>query len=417
MRSFNLFLLIFSLAFLSSLSASAQEVLNTYTAKGLENNLQQQQLSADYDKALWALTEAKRAYGPTVDVVGQYTRSFSEGRDVPASLEAMLSTINLNYLQDGNIYFPAPNQYQAGIQVNQTIYNAQLKYKKNIQQSNAEAGKAKLEDFKIALATDIRTAYFQYLQAMQVRKAQQEGLKLGWKNLNAIEKLIQVQKATKDVLYKAKANVSAIKQALNNADKDQRQAAMYFNFLRNAPLDEDIKVDSAYLFKDGAFAIERANTTTAHQYNLTYLQKTTETAEAQLKLTEAGTLPVVQFSGLGGIRGQAIDLVRDEADYQYHLQASQLQMADASAYADVQTQLQNYAAVQDAYKNAQVYYDAVAQKFQLGTAGILDLTDAQNNLIQATAQRQVWYYDLLKKAEAYQKTAGKTIQIQEITKQ
>jgi len=440
------FLCICAMGGFSLSKADAQSLLKAYTEEGIANNLNLQQLSADYQKALWALTEAKRNYGPSVDATGQYKRVFREGLTVPSNLQSMLNDINLNNIQDGKIYFPAQQQFTAGLEVNQTLYNAQLKYNKALQQKNTEIGQAKVEDFKIALEAEIRTAYFQYLQSVQVRKARETGLVLAEKNLGAVEKLIQAQKATKDVLYKSRANVSDMQQTVTNAGKDQQQAALYFNFLRNVPLETIIKTDSAYLFVGGTFHLKPMDTTLINPYNLAYLEKTSEAAGLQMKLVNAQKQPAIQLKGFGGFRGQEINLdnshlpiaqiqaslkwnlfdngvrkakykqaalAKDQTEYQYQLQASQLKMADATAYTDMKAQLSNYKAVQDAYTNANVYYDAVHQKFLLGAASILDLSDAQTGLVQAATLREVWYYDLLKKEEAYKKATGKTIEIQQ----
>jgi len=58
-----------------------------------------------------------------------------------------------------------------------------------------------------------------------------------------------------------------------------------------------------------------------------------------------------------------------------------------------------------------VYYNAVEQKFQQGMATILELTDAEEQLLQSDANNYTWYYQLLVQTANYQKTTGKTIQI------
>lgn len=197
----------------------AQQQLNNYVKEGLISNLGVKQLNADYSKALWTLKEVKRMYGPNLDAVASYTHTFREGIAIPAvdstnalsvGLHKMLEQSNSGLIKDGKIYFPLPQQYMAGVQLTQTIYSAELHYNRDMKEAGTQQAKARLEDFKISLEADIRSAYFQYLEAYYVKIATAEGMDIAVKNLHSVENQISAQKATKEALYKSRANVSLV---------------------------------------------------------------------------------------------------------------------------------------------------------------------------------------------------------------
>ena len=96
---------------------------------------------------------------------------------------------------------------------------------------------------------------------------------------------------------------------------------------------------------------------------------------------------------------------------QYEQQQNQLALNEMNALNDVTTELRNHTSVKDSYTNALVYYSAVEQKFQQDMASILELTDAEEQLLQSNANNYMWYYQLLVQTANYQKTTGKTIKI------
>jgi outer membrane protein TolC len=433
---------------------NAQQQLNNYVKEGLSSNLGVKQLNADYTQALWALKEAKRMYGPNLDVVTSYTHTFKEGITMPAEdstnllsegLHKMLEQSNSGIIKNGKIYFPLQQQYSAGVQLTQTVYNPELRYNRDMKDAGSQRAKAQLEDFKISLEADIRSAYFQYLEAWYIKAALTDGMDIAAKNLHSVENLIATQKATKDALYKSRANVSLVATKQRNAENTLLKAQYYFNFLLNRNMSADINIDSAYVFDPVKhYTLRIAESNDEHQYQLDNIHYMEITVGSQMKMVLANKLPQVQFSTFAGLNTQGLsesytqrpmiqlklslkwnlfnmglnnakykqaEMQRQSIQQQFGQQQQQLLLNEKTAYSDVSTQLNNYASINDNYINAEVYYKVVEEKFQLGMAGILDITDAENLLLQANIDRQQWYYDLQMKTANYLKTTGKTISI------
>lgn len=444
----TLFMLLFTT------TMNAQQLLNNYVQEGLHSNAGVKQRDADYTKALWALKEAKRMYGPNIDAVTSYTHTFREGTPLQAEdtssaiskgLYELLEGSNTGFIKDNKLYFPPTDQLLAGIQLTQTVYNAEIRYNRDIKEAGWQSTGAQLEDYKVSLEAEIRSAYFQYLEAYYIKKVLEDGIRIAQKSLHSVENLIANQKATKDALYKAKANVSLMVTKQRNAYNSLLKAQYYFNFLLNRNISTAVNIDSAYVFDPGKkYVLQKGETSTGHQYQLDYIRYSSMAAGLQMKLLNTNKLPQIQFSTFAGLQTQSFSqdvaqrpmvqmklsfkwnlfntgvnnakykqaaMQQESIQLQYAQQEQQLLLKENSSYSDINTQLDNYASVSDTYLNAVVYYKAMAEKFDLGMAGMLDLTDAENQLLQADIDRQQWYYDLQIKTADYLKATGKKISI------
>lgn len=447
-----LFLLLLPLLFFEV--GLSQNILHSYVEEGLNNNLNTQQLTANYEKAVWGLKEAKRLYAPSVDFVASYEHLFRKPYDlnkeidnpVLSGLLDFINTLDNSYIDDGKLYYPARNSYNAGIQLTQTIYNRELAYNKQMKDAGRRSAQAQLEDFRTELEAEIQSAYYSYLQIHFVKECVSQSLVLTKKNLQGIENLISQQKITKEVLYKARTNVSNREAQLRNAENEESKARNYFNFLLNRPFDSEIKIDTAYIYKQSVkYQLEQKSTNNQNnEYRLSYIKGMMDYTTAQQNRIKANALPKIQFGAFAGYRGTSLDFEQsrkyigqiqvslkwnlfnsginkaksrqaafqlDGLRLQYQQQENQLALSGMNALNDVTTELKNYSSVRDNYNNAKVYYNAVEQKFQQGMATILELTDAEEQLLQSDANNYTWYYQLLIQTANYQKTTGKTIQI------
>lgn len=445
------------LLFLSVLSFEigySQNVLQTYVEEGVNNNLNTQQLTANYEKALWGLKEAKRLYAPSVDFVASYEHLFRKPYDldretsnpVLSGLLDFINTLDNSYIQDGKLYYPARNNYLAGIQLTQTIFNKELAYNKQMKEAGSRSAQAQLEDFKTELEAEIQSAYYSYLQAHFVKECVSRSLVLTKRNLQGIDNLIAQQKITKEILYKARTNVSNREAQLRNAENKEMKAQNYFNFLLNRPLDSGIEIDKAYIYEQSIkYGLGQQTTGNPdNEYRLSHIRGMMDYTTAEQNRIRANALPKIQFGALAGYRGTRLDFEQernyigqiqvslkwnlfnsgvnkaksrqaafqlDGLKLQYEQQQNQLALSEINALNDVTTELKNYSSVKDSYNNASVYYNAVEQKFQQGMATILELTDADEQLLQSDINNYTWYYQLLVQTANYQKTTGKTIQI------
>ncbi|MGS2740974.1 TolC family protein [Sinomicrobium sp. M5D2P17] len=429
-----------------SSTAFSQQILEDYIREGLESNLGNVKLQADYQRSLAVLQEARRMYGPQIDVIGNYNRNFQEGIAVEdqQGLGDLLEDSNSVTFEDGKLYYPPKNFYKGGIQLMQPVFVPELKHNKAMYTAQSEAARATLEDFKTELSASIAIAYYQYLESIAMEKVLEEGLKLAEKNLSSTEKLIALHKATKDALYRAKSNVEDVKKQIRNAQNTVQNSKYYFNFLLNRDAHALIAIDEKLQFDASARYQVLKTEDTLSAYKLENIKKNQEALEAQARLIRSNHLPDVNLQAFGGIQGVELDFDNDrlkmaqvqlslkwnifnsgtnKAKYrqnqeqqeslqaQYQMKQQELQMKELQNFGDIMTHLENYVSVKSTYENARIYYETVYEKYLLGSASILELTDAQSQLLKAHQDQIDWYYQLHMDQAAYLKETGKTLSI------
>lgn len=438
---------------LSAGAAHAQSVLEQYVTTGIQQNANVLKQQSDYSYALWALQESKRMFGPSVDANGSYTRNFRNpidlnrlGSSTGSDFIDMLKNIQSGMLHNGKLYFPSsPNQYALSVTATQNVYNPQLMDTRMVKQENSAAAQASLADFRAELEADIRNAYFQYLRAVNLLVPLEKAINTTLQTLLATEQLVAQQKLTKENLYRTRASLAQYRTRLANMQNTRTKAQAYFNFLLNRPLTDSIAEDARYRYNPAATYEAEADTLPLHPgYRLEYLQHLQQLYGWQQKVYGAERKPVVQLKATGGISGSSISFSNSRLPYgllqltakwtlfnngasrarqqqayyqqqslhaQYEYMQAQLQNNELSGLSDIQTQLNNYASVKESYYSAQVYFTAIKQKYLAGLSTILELTDAQNQLLQSEMDCMDWYYTLQQQLALYQKNTGKKIKI------
>jgi outer membrane protein len=258
MKKKNLLLFI-ALLFLYALwqKAFGQTVLDNYIKHGLDSNLALKQQTFDLQKAKLDLERAKSLFYPQVGFNEQYTLA-SGGRtiDVPlgdllnnvySSLNQLTSSTKFPQVQNQSIQFLPNDYHETKIEVSLPIYNPSLNYNKKIKEEMINTQQQQVNLYKRELVFNIKQAYFQYLQASKVVDIYNSALATVNESLRFNEKLVKNRVATKEAVLKARAEVSKVQASLTDAIHQKKNAAAYFNFLLNQPLEEPIVYDSSLI--------------------------------------------------------------------------------------------------------------------------------------------------------------------------
>jgi len=231
----------------------SQNVLEKYIKTGLDSNLLLKQKTFDVTQAQLALQRAKSLFLPQVDFNSQYTLA-TGGRtqDVPIgdllnnvykSLNDLTSSNKFPQVQNQSIKF-LPNNFQdTKIAVAMPLYNPELKYNRGIKEELINGTQAEISVYKRDLVKSIQQAYYQYLQASKATDIYTNALTVVNENLRVSEKLVKNNVATRDVVLKSQAQVSAVQTSLTEAQQNKKNAAAYFNFLLNRPFEDSIEID------------------------------------------------------------------------------------------------------------------------------------------------------------------------------
>ena len=241
------------LAFGLAAQNPSSEILEGYIRMGLDSNLALRQRSFDLQKSLLDLKRAQSLFYPQAAFSSQYTLAHGgRTQDIPVGdlLNGVYST--LNQLTSSNKFPQVANQsisflpndyHDTKMEVTLPLINTDLQHNRRISGEMINARRADLDVYKRELVQHIRQAYYQYLQADRAVEIYTNALGLVKENRRVSEKFVENRMATKEIVLRAQAQVSQVESSLIEARNGQRNAAAYFNFLLDRPLNSDIRTD------------------------------------------------------------------------------------------------------------------------------------------------------------------------------
>ncbi len=229
------------------------EILDRYIRLGLDSNLALHQRNFDWQKARIGLQRARAQFYPQLALNSQYTLA-DGGRSIGIPIGDLLNGVysSLNQLTNSN-KFPRvsnesvqflPNNYQdSKLEVTLPLINTDLLHNKEVSRESITSSQADRDIYRRDLVRSIRQAYYQYLQAGKAADIYLSALTLVKENRRVSEKLVENNMATRETVLRSQSQVSQVESSLIEAGNNVRNAAAYFNFLLNRPLDEPVLVD------------------------------------------------------------------------------------------------------------------------------------------------------------------------------
>jgi outer membrane protein TolC len=440
MKKKNLLLLV-ALLFLYALwqRASGQTVLDNYIKHGLNSNLALKQQTFDLQKAKLDLERAKALFYPQVGFNAQYTLA-SGGRtiDVPlgdllnnvySSLNQLTSSTKFPQVKNQSIQFLPNDYHETKIEVSLPIYNPSLNYNKKIKEEMINTQQQHVNLYRRELVFNIKQAYFQYLQASKAVDIYNNALATVNESLRLNEKLVKNRVATKEAVLKARAEVSKVQASLSDAIQKNKNAAAYFNFLLNQPLDDSIAYDSSLL---ASLQTEMHITIDVpeNREELQQLKSTEKVLENNLKLNETYKLPTLsgfynvgyqgygykfndkQFFQLGGLQLKwnifngnnnklkakqaqididAIKNIYDDAEKQLLLQVT-------TTYNTYKSAIEALYSANDEVISTKEVYRLAERRYQEGEALQIELIDARTDMTNAEIKYSLAQLAVLNKA-------------------
>lgn len=421
------------------LPVKAQNILDTYIKRGLDSNLAIRQRSFDLQKAEIDLKRAEALFYPQVNFNSQYTLA-NGGRkqDIPIGdlLNGVYSTLNqltssnkFPQVSNQNIAFLPNDFHDTRVEVALPVINTDRSYNKQIKKELIHNYEADILIYKRELVKNIRQAYYQYLQATEAEKIYTNALALANENLRVSEKFVQNTMATKEVVLRAKAQVSEVQSQLTEAGNKKQNAAAYFNFLLNQPLQSGIDTDSTILIQSNN-ALQLSLELPSNREELAKLQSVQKTLETSLKMNRAYIYPKLnlfynigfqgfgfkfnndQFYQLGGlqlqwsifrgfdnkqkIRQSQIDI--DAIKNQYTDVTRQLQLQVQVAYNDYRSAVQALQSLDDALQSSRETYRFTEKRYKEGQALQLELVDARTRFTNTAVLYSLGQLAVLNKA-------------------
>ncbi len=426
----SLFFIIF-LCFIPKNKAFAQEILDKYIQEAFEKHPQIQQQQHLIQKSKLAHQEARNLWLPTAKFNTTYTLA-QGGRTIglplgdlfnPAysTLNTLTNTRNFPTLENQNIQFLPNNFYDAKFNITQAIYNQEISFNQKIKKEQIQFQSIEINQIKRTLVKDIKTAYFQYVQAGEAVRIYEEAKKLVEEAQRVNEILIKNDLATPLVRTRTQSQMNKINAQLLEAQANEKNAVTYFNFLLQQPENAPVTRDTSLFYLEKIQLSEGNESQVSTREEIQKLQSAENLQNLNLRLQKSYFLPKL---------GASLDLGSQAFEWQFNKQSryyllgisldipifagfrNKLKIQQAQSDIDalksqtkhVQNQLELQANIAKNNLNASKAitkstladveltkrtYQDILKRYKQGTLPYIDLLDAQNDMILAQIQHLI----------------------------
>ena len=439
--------------------------LDDYVRQGLEQNLTLRQQQFDLSRSRQQVSEAWGAFLPSLNVEARYTRA-AGGRQIDFPVGDLLNPAYgaLNDLlaeQGQSPAFPTidnqrfallrEREQETKVRLVQPVYQPALRHQVHVQSSLADAQQASVQAARRQLVAEVKTSYFNFLRAEHLVDILAATEVLVAENLRVNERLYANDKVTKDAVYRAEAEVSAVAQQRAEAETQRDIAASYFNVLLDRPMDtpiERIPLDELICATEPLLASTAAVPATArhdltdralnHRDELDQLAHAVAATEALRRLARSAFLPSLTFVLDFGIQGTGYSFSED-ADFraasvvmswnlfdgfqdrarveQVRLQqrslqarrqelAQQIRLQVQQAFDNVDVARRSIRTAEARLRSAEASFRLVQRKYEEGIASQIDFIDARTTLTNAQLNLALTRFDLLDRYAELERAAA-----------
>ncbi|UZR94667.1 TolC family protein [Chondrinema litorale] len=426
-------------------------LLDSYVAEGLENNLQLVQENLSVDQRWTAIQEARGQFLPAVSFQSDYTLA-EGGRSIYFPVGDLLNPVynSLNQLT-GSSDFPSnlenvneqflPNNFHnTRLHLVQPIFNLDINHNLNIREHELTAQEAHREAFKNQLVKDIKVTYFNYQQSEQIVEVLAQSEVVLKEVLRVNKKLVENQKATKEIVYRSEFELSQLAQQQAEAQQSVIAARNYFNFLLNRPLTTPIETEEDQQALPVDLSIDSTKTQQAllNRQELRQLTNIKEATLEALKMQQHQRLPSIAavldvgYQGFGyefddnqkywmaafslkwdlftgfqnRARRQRFALKGKQLEQQINVLEQQIQLEVNDHQQQLQAAYTAWQATRQGVRSAEQNFTLVSKKYQQQQASLLKLLDARSTLTRSKLQTTVAQFDYLKKAALLESSLG-----------
>jgi outer membrane protein TolC len=319
---------------------TVEDGLQAILDDALAANLELRAGTASVEQRLAALDQARARYLPVLDVAARYsvadggrTIDFPVGdllNPVYSTLEELLQAsgrpTSFPRVRNEQIALLREQEQETKLVLEQPLYEPRLGPGVAASRENLNRAEADLAALRSRVTRDAQQAYYQWLAAQQAQLVLEATRELAQANLDANESLYRNGRITRDLVYRAEADVLEVEQQSIAAASRVRIAQSYVNLLRNVPLATPLpaaEIDAAAIDRfrerlilrlsgrapDPALLQELA---TDRRAELRSLDAAIATGEARQELARAAFKPRLLLGAEAGIQGEEYGFGADE---------------------------------------------------------------------------------------------------------
>jgi outer membrane protein TolC len=311
---------------------TVEQGLQQIVDDALAANLELQAGSARTAQRLAALEQARARYLPVLDFAGRYSQA-DGGRTIEFPVGDLLNPVyqtldqlllahgqpaQFPRLKNQQIELLRSQEQETRFVLAQPLYEPRIGPAVETSRQQLQSAEANLAALRSRVVRDAQQAYYQWLAAQQAVLVLEATRELARANLAANESLYRNGRITRDLVYRAEADVLEIEQQSIAAASRVRIAQSYVNLLRNAPLADplpaaEIDADTVERFRNRL--VERVagrkpdvamlqQLGTSRREELRGLDAAIAAGKAQQDLARAAFKPVLALGAEAGIQGE-----------------------------------------------------------------------------------------------------------------
>jgi outer membrane protein len=442
--------ILLSLIYFPFLLKGQTSVLEGYIDEGMENNLVLKRKNISLDKALLALKTAKSMYQPSVALQASYSTA-TGGRSISlplgdlmnpvyATLNQLTNSQNFPMLENESINFLPKNYYDAKVRTTVPIINTDIIYNRKINEQQVTLQEFEVQTYERELIKNIKSAYFNFLNAQQAVKIYQSALRLAEESKRVNERLLESGKGLHAYVLRSNSEIEQVRAQVTQAVQQQVNARLYFNSLLNR--DGETAIDAAYDADDAltkATILLQSTPEISSREELKSLQQVIDINENVIKMNKKFSIPKISgFLDLGSqaeqmrfnnqsryamvglqfdlpiysgnrnrIKVKQSQLELEGASLNREYIKRQLQVSSSVAKNNLLASWQTYQSSLKQLESASSYQRLIDKGYQAGTNTYIETIDARNQLTGAQLSTLVNKYNvLLAAAELERETAA-----------
>ena len=429
----------------------AETTMEAYVREGLRRNHTLRQKQFDLRRTLAELSEARRAFYPSLSLHARYTWNRG-GREMDVPVGDMLGEIYtaLNQVTPGAPYptefsdesvsLMPEREQETKVRLSQPIILPRMWFNLRLSNRNTEIKELEVALFRRSLTAEIKEAYLNHWKAREAVQVYEETLSVLRENLRVSRQLVAGGKATEDAVFRAQAEIAEVMQRRAEALRNRRVAASYLNFLAGRPLDDPVRVmDHGELSVPPESDLE---TYTAHALSMREELRLVRTAigaqDEAIWLARSGNLPEVTAAFDYGFVGEEYRFTADEdfwtatillewdlfdglrsparvgqarwrkKQLQAELQQTQerIRLDVLRAYEDLNVALGAIRSTEEAAESSRKSFEIVSRKYEQGMATQMEYMDARSRLTRAEIGRRIALLDYHVQAARLQSAAA-----------
>jgi outer membrane protein len=314
----------------------SQSSLDHYIEQGLESNHALQQKLTNYRHSIEEIREARGMFFPAISFNARYSVARG-GRVIELPLGDLLNapyaTLNtlsaihnltdpatgqpLNFpsVENQEFMFLRPSEHDTRMELVQPIFNRRINFNHKARQNLADAKHADAEAYKRYLVAEIKSAYYNHLKSVGVRRLVENTLILLEENVRVNERLYNNNLVTIDNIYRSQAELAKMEQQQSEAERMDKSTAAYLNFLVNLPVDSPVGTDDHEHIPEHIMPLQEASANAiSSREEIAMINSYSMAANNLLRASQSNKMPSILGIINYGFQGEKYNFSRDH-DY------------------------------------------------------------------------------------------------------